>query len=73
MLPGGRTAVSYTHLRRQGEDKRFEGSTRNGIKYLFVRSGDLAGGLESDGVTRGGDGFHVEQAVPCLLYTSRCV
>ena len=51
-------------VRRQGEDKRFEGSTRNGIKSLFVRSGDLAGGIESDGVTRGGDGFHVEQAVP---------
>ena len=37
----------------RGEDKRFEGSTRNGIKSLFVRSGDLAGGIESDGVTRG--------------------
>ncbi|CDD96084.1 unknown [Akkermansia sp. CAG:344] len=59
LLRDGEVAV-----RRQGEDKRFEGSTRNGIKSLFVRSGDLAGGIESDGVTRGGDVFHVEQAVP---------
>ncbi|VYT03799.1 Uncharacterised protein [Akkermansia muciniphila] len=51
-------------VRRQGEDKCFEGSTHNGIKSLFVRSGDLAGGVERDGVARGRDVFHVEQAVP---------
>ena len=64
-LPGRRLfRDGELFLSIQGKSKCFQGSARNGIKSLFVRSGDLAGGIERDGVTRGGDGFHVEQAVP---------
>ena len=64
-LPGRRLfRDGELFLSIQGKNKCFQGSARNGIKSLSVRSGDLAGGIERDGVTRGGDVFHVEQAVP---------
>ena len=64
-LPGRRLfRDGELFLSIQGKSKCFQGSARNGIKSLSVRSGDLAGGIERDGVTRGGDVFHVEQAVP---------
>jgi len=64
-LPGRRLfRDGELFLSIQGKNKCFQGSARNGIKSLFVRSGDLPRGIERDGVARGGDVFHVEQAVP---------
>ena len=64
-LPGRRLfRDGELFLSIQGKNKCFQGSARNGIKSLSVRSGDLPRGIERDGVTRGGDVFHVEQAVP---------
>jgi len=64
-LPGRRLfRDGEVAVRGKGKVECFKGCPGDRIKSLFVRSGDLAGGIESDGVTRGGDVFHVEQAVP---------
>ena len=64
-LPGWRLfRDGELFLSIQGKSKCFQGSARNGIKSLSVRSGDLSRRVERNGVARGGDVFHVEQAVP---------
>ena len=64
-LPGRRLfRDGEAAVRRQGEGKCLEGCSGDRIKPLSVRSGDLPRGIERDGVARGGDVFHVEQAVP---------
>ena len=64
-LPGRRLfRDGEAAVRGQGEGKCFEGCSGARIKSLFVRSGELPRGIERDGVTRGRDVFHVEQAVP---------
>ena len=64
-LPGWRLfRDGELFLSIQGKSKCFQGSARNGIKSLSVRSGDLSRRVERNGVARGGDVFHVEQTVP---------
>ena len=51
-------------VRGKGKVECFKGCPGDRIKSLFVRSGDLPRRVERDDVARGGDVFHVEQAVP---------